>query len=176
MPRTRQAKEEMLTNFAEKWSNAEVAVVAEYSGLTVEQMETLRKDLKKSNSEFLVVKNTLARRVLDEAGAEKLSGELKGQIGFALGYEGIGDAPKILLDFAKNNEKLVVACGFAEGEIADSARVEAWSKMPSRTDLLGMLVSSLQSPLGGLVSQLSAPISNFVGTLEALAQKRAEEG
>jgi ribosomal protein L10 len=176
MPKSRQAKEQMLNNFAEKWSRAEVAVVTQYSGLSVEQMETLRKELKKNHSEFLVVKNTLAKRVLDEAGATELSSEIDGQVGFALGYEEIGEAPKVLFDFAKENDKLVVTCGFAEGAVADASRVETWSKLPSRIDLLGSLVSSLQSPIGGLVSQLSAPIANLIGTLDALVIKRGEEG
>jgi large subunit ribosomal protein L10 len=121
-----------------------------------------------------VVKNRLMRRAAAQTESGALSEILKGPTGVAFGMQGAIEAAKVLTEFAKTNEKLSIKGGFLDGKLLTPAQVTALSKVPSREELLSMLMSTMQGPTRNFVGTLHGLLSKFVRTLDAIAQKQGE--
>jgi large subunit ribosomal protein L10 len=133
-------------------------------------MTELRRRLRKANIEYVVIKNTLALRAVNESG---LVGErLKGPTGLVIGRDAVG-AAKVLTDFAKeNDQRPAVKGGLLAGAAIDAAQVKRLASMPSREQMLAELGAGLQSPLGAFVGALNGLLMTFAGALEALKTQR----
>jgi len=158
---TRVEKSELIDNLANIFKESSAIAVCDYKGLTVKNLENLRKLIREVGGQVQVVKNTLANLALTNA--EKTGLELTGTNIFIWSDDQISLA-KVVVKFAKDNEPFVVKQGHFEGEAVDAAHIEAISKMPSREELLGMLLSVW-----------TAPARNFVTGLDNLAKKKEEE-
>ncbi|MDD9951749.1 MAG: 50S ribosomal protein L10, partial [Zetaproteobacteria bacterium] len=158
---TREKKEELREQFAERFNKASASVVAEYSGITAVELAELRVELRKVDTEFKVLKNRVAKKsLLDKAeGCKALEEKLKGPIGVAYMYGDVAAGAKALLAFAKENDKFKVTGGVMEGKSLSSGDVKALSDLPSKEELLGRIVGTLVSPHRGLLQVL-----NGVGT------------
>jgi large subunit ribosomal protein L10 len=149
-------------------------VLADFTGLTVASITDFRRRCREKGVEFRVVKNRLARRAAAEAECSVLDDLLKGPTGIAFGLESPIEPAKVLVDFAKDNEKLVIKGGYLDGKLLSVSEVEALSKVPGREELLAMLMSAMQGPARGLVSCMSGVMRNLVGVMDAYAKKKAE--
>jgi large subunit ribosomal protein L10 len=158
---TRVEKSELIDNLANCFKESSAIAVCDYKGLTVKDLENLRKQVKDVNGKVQVVKNTLANLALTNA--DKTGLELTGTNIFVWSDDQISLA-KIIVKFAKDKEAFVVKQGHFEGEAVDAKHIEAISKMPSREELLGMLLSVW-----------IAPARNFVTGLDNLAKKKESE-
>lgn len=138
-------------------------IFTEYRGLTVEQISALRGQLRAKGCTYKVVKNNFARIAFDEMKIEGLSGYLTGPTAVALSGEEANAAAKILFDFAKEAPALQIKGGFIGGEIYDAVKLEAFSKLPGRLELISMLMSAMQ-----------ATTAKLARTLQAVADKKAE--
>ena len=169
MPRARkEQKAEQVELLTEKLKKARVAVLTDYRGLTVAQMQDLRNRLRSADVEFRVVKNTMARRAAAESGNEALEGELKGPIGIAFGYDELGTPAKLLADFVRSTRlKLDIVGGLIEGRVFGPEQVRQLADLPPREVLLAQLLGTLQSPVAQLVATIQAPVQQLVGLLEA---------
>jgi large subunit ribosomal protein L10 len=164
----RQRKVEQVDQLTAKLRNAKVAVLTDYRGLTVAQMEDLRNKLRAAEVEFRVVKNTMARRAAAESGNDALQSELKGPIGIAFGYDDLGTPAKLLADWVRATRlKLEIVGGLVEGRVFGPAQVRQLADLPPREVLLAQLLGTLQSPVGQLVATVQAPVQQLVGLLEA---------
>ena len=152
-------------------SRATTAVVTDYRGLSVKQLEDLRRRLRAEGIDYIVVKNTLARRAATEAGVPDFTRVLSGPVGLAVGYGELSAPARILAEYYRVNRALPMIAGLAERRVLDQANVRMLADLPSRDVLLGQLAGTLQSPLSSLAGALNSILSNFAATLDAYRAK-----
>ena len=167
---TRSQKEEVVQYLTEEFKNAAAIVDCDYKGMTVPQLESLRRVAKEKGLKVRVVKNTLAMIALKNIGVEDF--QLKDTNVLVWGGD-IVDLAKTVTDFAKENkDAFKIKQGYFEGEVADAAKIEAYSKLPSKEELLGMLLSVWTAPIRNLLYVWNAPKQNFVTVLENIRQQK----
>ena len=166
-------KHESVAKLTDKLSRATSAVITDYRGLTVAQLEELRGQLRNAGVDYVVVKNTLARRAAEAAGKEKLTEVLVGPVGLALGYDDLAAPARVLSEYFRVNKRLPSVAGYVEGTVLDADGVKTLAELPSRDALLSQLAGTLQSPLAQLAGSLDSVTSTFAATLEAYRDKLA---
>jgi large subunit ribosomal protein L10 len=177
MNRTKAQKQEMVTALAEQVAKSPTIYVTDFTGLNVAHITDLRRRLRAVGVEYVVVKNTLARRALSERQLQDggLASFLAGPTALVLaGADPVG-AAKVLTDFAKEFEKPSIKVGLVEGKPVTQAQVKSLAALPSKTQLLAQLGGALQAPMAGFLGVLNGLLYSLVGALEALQTKRAGE-
>jgi large subunit ribosomal protein L10 len=169
------AKAEQAAAMREKLRAAKMALVTEYRGLTAAQLDRLRKELREASGEYKVIKNTLARRVLSEAGYGALEKYLDGPTGWVLSYGDPVSLSKALVKFIDENAKLSVKAGILEGQLLDQAQLKQLAKMPGKKEILGQLLALLQAPAARLLRLVQEPGAQVVRLLESV-RKAKESG
>jgi large subunit ribosomal protein L10 len=173
LPKARkEQKAEQVELLAEKLKKAKVAVLTDYRGLKVSQIQELRGKLRTGNVEYRVVKNTLARRAADSAGYGALESELKGPIAIAFGYDDLSLQPRLINEFVRTTRlKVEVVGGLVEGRVFNRDQIKQLADLPSREVLLAQLLGTLQAPVGQLVGIMQTPVQQLVGVLNAYKSK-----
>ena len=173
MPRARkEQKAEQVELLAEKLKKAKVAILTDYRGLTVSQLQDLRARLRTGDVEYRVVKNTLTRRAAEAAGVPALQKELEGPVAIAFGYDDLATPAKLINDFVRTTRlKLDVKGGLVEGRVFSPNQVKQLADLPSREVLLAQLLGTLQSPVGQLVAIMQTPHQQLLGVLNAYKTK-----
>src|ERR1039457_3473126 len=154
-------------------SRATSAVVTDYRGLTVRQLEELRGRLRAEGIDYIVVKNTLARRAAVDARAAGLADVLIGPVGLAIGYGDLSAPARILFEHFRSTRTLPLVAGLAEGQVLDGNEVRTLAELPPRDVLLSRLAAALLGPLSTLAAALDSPLSTLAATLEAYRDKLA---
>jgi len=170
----RNEKEQLVNELSGKIKGAQALYYTDFTGLNVKRMTDLRRRLRKAGVEYVVIKNTLALRAVNESG---LVGErLKGPTGIVVAHDALAGA-KVLTDFAKeNDQRPSVKGGMFDGRAIDAEQVKRLANMPSREQLLGELGAGLMAPLAAFAGALNGMMYQMVGALEALkAQKDGGE-
>ena len=163
-----QKKLEQVEQLTERLRKAKVAVLTDYRGLTVAQLEDLRARLRGSDVEYRVVKNTLARRAAVDAGHPDFQDVLKGPVAIAFGYDELGVPSRLLAEFARATRlKLDIVGALAEGRVLTADQVRQLADLPPRDVLIAQLLGTLQTPVAQLMATIQAPVSELVGLLEA---------
>lgn len=173
---TRQQKEEQVAELKEKFERATSVFVADYKGLGVAQMETLRGDLRKSEaseSEFRVAKNSVLRLASSGGPAEGLQEHFSGTTSIAISFGDPVALAKTLVDYAKGNEAFELRSALVDGEVLDDAGIKHLSTLPSLDELRGKIVGLLQAPAGKLARLLNEPGGQLA---RVMAAKGSEEG
>ena len=163
MSKNLELKQQTISEITKMFQDAKSVVVVNYSGITVEQVTALRAQCRASKVNYCVLKNTLARRALDDLKITGLDEHLTGPSAFAFGMDDVVAPAKILSEFIDKNEVLKIKGGLMGSEVLTPAKVLELSKVPSREMLLARLLGSLQGSVSG-----------FVRVLDAIAQKRNE--
>ena len=159
---------------AERIGKAQSMVLADFSGLSVEQMTVFRRNCREKSVECRVVKNRLARIAADQSGLEAMKDHLTGPTAILFGAESQVDPAKIIVDFAKENEAMEIKGGFVDGEFLATAEVVALSKIPSRDELLAKMMGSINSPASGLVGTINGVAAALARVIDAAARQKAE--
>lgn len=149
-----------------------VVVVAHYMGMTVAELGELRGQARAAGATVRVTKNTLARRALDGTGYGMITELFKGPTAIAVSSDPTA-APKVLVGFARRNEKLQIIGGGLGGNLLDPAAVRALAELPSLDELRARLLSTINTPASRLVGLLQAPGAQLARVLKALADKDA---
>lgn len=165
-------KKAIVAEVASVAANAHSAVAAEYRGLTVEQLTKLRNDARKAGVYMRVVKNTLARRALEDTGFACMRDGLTGPLVLAFSQTDPGAAAKIVRDFVKDNEKLVVRLVAVSGKLLTPKDLAAVASLPTRDQAISMLMAVMQAPVAKLARTLNAVPVKMVRTLVALREKK----
>ena len=166
----RPEKEKLVAELKAKLDGAKALYYTDFTGLNVKRMTDLRRRLRKANVEYVVIKNTLALRAVNESGL--VSTRLKGQTGLVIAKDAVA-AAKVLADFAKeNDQRPAVKGGLLEGKTLDVDQVKKLATMPSREQMLAQLGAGLQSPIAAFVGALSGLLYTFAGALEGLRTQR----
>jgi large subunit ribosomal protein L10 len=148
-------------------------VVAEFKGLTVAEITSLRRKLREVNAEFRVVKNTLIRLAAKDTDFAAISDLFKGPTAVAFSHGDPVAMAKALKTFAQGSPKVTLKGGFLDGKALSTKDVEALAEVPSREVLLARLAGSLQSPIAGFVRVLAGPQQKLVYALEAIKGTKA---
>ncbi|HEY8444543.1 MAG TPA: 50S ribosomal protein L10 [Bacilli bacterium] len=152
---TLQKKVEQVNEVVEKLKGAGSAVFIHYLGLSVAEVTELRQKLHKQNCELKVVKNNILKRASELAGYEGLDDVFKGPSAVAISKD-TTNASKVLYDFAKTNEKLVVKAGVVEGKVIPLEDLKVLASLPDKNGMLSMLLSVLQAPIRNLAYAIKA--------------------
>jgi large subunit ribosomal protein L10 len=164
---TKEKKGALVSEYVEKLRRSQAVIVTEYRGLTVKQMEAMRRELRSYDSELAVAKNTLISRALREVGMAAPEALLAGPTAVTFIFGDLATPTRALLKYARDTKILVIRGGVM-GQISfDGAGVQSLTDMPSREQLYGQVVGALQAPLVGLVNVLSGPIRGFLNVLNA---------
>ena len=157
---TKTKKAEVVEQLRVAFENTTAVVICDYKGLTVSDLEELRTAAKAKDTSVQVVKNTLATIALNNAG---MSGVEIKDTNIFVWSDDVISASKIAADFAKKTDKFVIKAGYLDGEAADADKIVAFSKLPGREELLGMLAATWM-----------APVANFTIGLDALRRQKEE--
>ncbi|MCB5197273.1 50S ribosomal protein L10 [Deefgea salmonis] len=156
-------KKAVVAEIAAVVANAQTIVIAEYRGIGVASMTALRKQARESGVFLRVLKNTLARRAVEGTPFASLADQMSGPLVYAISEDAVA-AAKVIQNFSKKDEKIKVIAGSYEGKVLTVAEVAQLATIPSRDELLSMLLGVMQ-----------APVAAFARGLGALAAKKAED-
>ncbi len=162
MSLNRSEKEAVISDVTDLAAKAQTLVMAEYRGITVADMTRLRTTARNSGVTLSVLKNTLARRAVAGSAFDIVSGQMTGPLIYSFSVDAVA-AAKVVAEFAKTNEKLVIRAGAYGGKVLDINGVKQLASIPSKEVLLSQLLGLMQSP-----------ISRTARVLAALAGKRSE--
>ena len=164
-------KQAVVSEVAAKLANAQALIVAEYRGLDVARVTQLRAKARQSGLYLRVLKNTLARRAVKGTPFEGLSDQMVGPLMYGIAADPVAGA-KVIADFAKENELFVIKGGAMSNSLMSAKDIKALAALPSRDELLAMLVGTMQAPVTKLVRTLNEVPGKFVRTLAALKEQR----
>ncbi len=166
----RAAKKELVATLNEVFKTSHVVVVAHYSGLTVAQMQTLRRQMKQAGASVKVAKNRLAKIALEGTDAALVAPLLKGPTVIAYSSDPVA-APKVAADFAKANEKFVILGGAMGATALNPDGVKALAALPSLDELRAKIVGLLNAPATKVAQLLNAPATKVARVVQAYASK-----
>jgi large subunit ribosomal protein L10 len=159
------AKAEAIENAKKVLGEYNDFIFADYRGLTVEQITALRDKLREKNAVLKVMKNNFARIAFEDMKVENVADYLKGPTVIAMAKEDANEVAKVLFDFAKDAPTLTVKGAYVEKEVYDAAKIEAFSKVPGKKQLIAMLMSAM-----------NGPVQKLAATLQAYVDKKTAEG
>jgi len=162
-----QQKQAVVAEIAKAVGGAQAIVLAENRGLPVAAMTQLRAKARTSGVYFRVVKNTLVRRAVAETPFAPLADKMVGPLAYGIGTDPVAVA-KVLNDFAKANDKFVIAGGAMPGQVMSAKDIAALAALPSRDELIAKLLGTMQAPATKLLRTLNEVPARFVRTLAAL--------
>jgi large subunit ribosomal protein L10 len=157
--------------------NSKGAILTDYRGLTVAEVSKLRRKLREFGAEYHIVKNTLYKRALGGEISPELENLLKGPTAIVFAKDDIVAPAKAILDFVKETKKqeVKVKGGYIDGKVISVDQVTAISKLPSREQIIGTLIGTLNAPASELVGTLNGIVSEFVRTVQAIADDKQAE-
>ncbi|MGE5328933.1 MAG: 50S ribosomal protein L10 [Deltaproteobacteria bacterium] len=167
------AKKADVQELSDKIKKAQSFVIADYRGITVEEVTNLRNDLRKAKVEYKVIKNTLTRFAAKENGLEELVSYLEGPTAIAISYDDIVAPAKILSEYAKKNDRFKLKAGYVEGKVLNIEEIKQLASIPPKEVLISKLLGSFNAPITGFVNVLNGNIRGLVVALNAIAEKQA---
>jgi large subunit ribosomal protein L10 len=167
----RAQKAENISAIEQDLSRATVAVLAEYRGLTVVQMNRLRRAVRQADGRCRVAKNTLAKRASTSGRYEKLSPMLRGPLALIVGFRDPVTIAKLAVKLAEDFPKLEIKGAVLDGEVLPPAQVKALATLPSREVLMAQLLGLLQAPASQLLRTLNEPAARLARLVDALGKR-----
>ena len=164
-------KQAVVAEVAKQVAGAQAIVMVENRGMRVAAMTQLRAKARASGVYFRVMKNTLVRRAVAETAFAALADKMVGPLAYGIGPDPVAVA-KVLNDFAKGNEKFVIAGGAMPGQVMSAKEITALASLPSRQELLAKLVGTMQAPIAKFVRTLNEVPAKFVRTVAAVRDSR----
>ncbi len=172
-------KNEAVATMHERFAHARIAIVTECTGMPVNQVNDLRKRLRQAKAHLHVVKNTLAVRAIGGTDLVPLRPFFRGQSALVIGYDDPVLPAKVIRDFIKNEkceEKLQLKGAILDGMELDPSRISSVADLPSRPELLSMLLSAFQGPVRGFVGVLGQIVRSIVAVLAAIQENKTQKG
>ena len=167
------AKSKAVQVLQQDLERATAVIVTEYRGLTVQELQDLRRKLRPRGVDYHVVKNSLFARAAEASGRGALRSFLIGPTAVALGTSDEVELAKSFIEETRTFKALKIVGGFLGGRAMNAEDVQALAKLPGKLQLQAMLVGSLQAPLAQAVAVLQAPLAQLIRILEAKSQKAA---
>ena len=165
-------KQTVVAEVAKQLVGAQAIVLAENRGMAVAAMTQLRAKARASGVYFRVMKNTLVRRAVADTPFASLADKMVGPLAYGISADPVAVA-KLLSDFAKGNEKFVIAGGAMPGQLMSAKEISALAALPSREELIARLLGTMQAPIVKLVRTMNEVPGKFVRTLAAVRDAKA---
>lgn len=172
---TRAKKEELVAQYVAQLNDSKAVIIAEYRGLTVRELQQLRAKIREAEGKFFIVKNTLARRAMAEAGLPISEDMLSGPIGFGFCPYNVTSVAKAMTSFAKDQDLLVIKGGLMGTKLIDPAAVRNLADLPPLDVLRAQLLGLINSPASQLAGVVAGGVRQVVNVLNAYAEKGSEE-
>ena len=169
---TKQFKSEKIDALKSKLEKAKVAVVTEYKGFSVEEIQKLRRALQKEGGDYMVTKNTLAKIAVKGTEFEVLTETFKGPIALAFGYEDEVSPAKVVAKFIKDSKKGVILGAALEGNLLSAKEAEALATLPSKEELLAKILGSINSPATGITLSINAVMASLTRAIAAVRDQK----
>jgi large subunit ribosomal protein L10 len=170
----RSDKEAIVAEIVDKASRASAMYFADFSGLTVGEATELRREFRKSGIEYKVVKNTLARKALEQVtGYDGVYVKLVGPTGIAFSYDDAIAPAKIIKKYSEKSGKLKLKVAVLEKQVFDGSQLDQLSKLPGRAELMAGVVGSIHAPISGIVGAIGAVMRDLVNVIDAIEKKKA---
>ncbi|MFH1117552.1 MAG: 50S ribosomal protein L10 [Pseudomonadota bacterium] len=175
---TREEKAKQVEWFREQFQDVGGLFLADYKGLSVEDLNALRRELRPHGASFKVLKNTLVRLAYTDTDVAVLKDDVAGTRAAAWTHDEntVPTLAKVLVGFAKTHPKFEVVCGVLGGKKVEPSEVEALSKLPSREQLLGIFLGTAMAPVSAFVGTLAAVPRSFLTVLKAIEEQKATPG
>lgn len=172
----RTEKAQMLEVLEKDMAKSKNAILFGFAGLKVVEVTELRRQVRATDSKYLVVKNTLALRATKGTPLEAVSEHFVGDTAIAYNESNAVPLAKVLTTFAKTNPKLVFKGGLVEGRPIQATEIQAIADLPSREELVSKLLFVMQSPMRRLVTVLNGPVRNLAGVIQQIAEQKSKSG
>ena len=170
----RSEKEQIVSEMVDAVGRAKSLFFTDFTGLTVEQATELRREFRKSGVQYRVVKNTLVQRALESIGGyDMMYDKLVGPTGVAFASEDPVIPAKIIKQFSLKHKKLSLKACVLENEVFDGSRLDELASLPSRKELMGAMVGSVQSPLAGVPNVVHAVLRDLASVVSEIEKKKA---
>lgn len=170
-------KEAVVAELTDVLNRANGVYLTDFTWLDVPAFTLLRKQLREESISCRVIKNRLGKLAVQRAGIEGLDAVLRGPTGLVCAAEDPVAPARVLSKFAEEGDgKPAIKAGYVDGDIFFDDQIERLAQIPPREVLLGQMVSAMQSPISGLAFTLNGILQKLVGTLQAVAEKKQEEG
>lgn len=177
MPLTRAQKEARVAELTKELEGKNVVLLGDFTGMDVATATEMRSKFRAASVDFRVVKNTLAKRAMKDAGLSDLVSHMTGPNGFVLAQGDPAEAAKILVEFEKGKKTPQIRTGIIDAAIVTAEEIRRIAELPSRDVLLAQIAAGFQAPVAGLARLLHELSRKLVATLDAVAkQKGAESG
>lgn len=172
---TKAFKNDKVALIKEKIDKAQVAVVSEYTGLSVEEITKLRRELQKEGGDYMVTKNTLAKIAIKGTPYEVLAETLKGPIAIAFGFTDQVAPAKVLSKFIKDTKKGEIIAAAMDGQLMSAEEAKALANLPSREELYAKMLGCINSPASGIANSVNAVMSSLVRAVAAVRDQKSAQ-
>lgn len=170
--KNREQKAEAISQFSEGIGSATNAFVLDFKGITVPQVTELRKQVRETGSEYVVIKNTLALIAVKDLALKKLSGHFTGMTAVAYNTTDAVALAKVLTKFAKDVPVVQFKGAMLGGQVVPASEIQNIANLPSREELLGKLLYLMQHPIRGLAVVLNGTLRNFAVVVDQIAKQK----
>jgi large subunit ribosomal protein L10 len=171
---TKEEKEKQVAWFREQFKDVRGLFLTKFDGLTVQEMNQLRRELRKVGGSFKVLKNTLVRLAYKDTNVAVLADDVMGPraAAWTSSDDCVPTMAKILVDFAKTHPKLELRQGVLNGKLIDPTDLDVLSKLPSREELLSRVLGTMKAPIGAFVGTLAAVPRSLLNVLKAIEEQK----
>lgn len=169
---TKAQKKELVKDLAQKIKESKSVVFADFKGVKVKDLTELKKELRKEGISFKVLKKTLINIALKEAGVEASTKEMEGQVAISTSPKDEVAPAKIISKFSKANENIKILGGVLESKSMTIEEVKSLAMLPSKEELLGKLVGTIQAPISGFANVLAGNIRGLVQVLKGIGESK----
>ncbi len=169
---TKAFKSEKIDAMKEKFEKAQVAVVTEYKGYSVDEITTLRRNLQKEGGDYMVTKNTLAKIAAKGTNYEAIVDLCKGPIAVAFGFEDQVSPAKVVSKFIKDSKKGEILGAVLEGNLLSADEAKALANLPSKEELYAKMLGSINSPASGIVGAVNAVMASLTRAMAAVRDQK----
>ena len=170
---TKAFKQDKVSQIKEKIDKAQVAIVTEYKGYSVEEITNLRRALQKEGGDYMVTKNTLAKLAIKDTPYEVLAETLKGPIAIAFGFDDQVAPAKALSKFIKDTKKGEILAAAMDGRLMSAAEAKALATLPSKEEIYAKMLGCINSPASGIANSVNAVMSSLVRAIAAVRDQKS---
>ena len=170
---TKAFKDEKIEKIKEKVDKAQVAILTNYQGLTVEEITKLRRSIQKGGGDYMVTKNTLTKIAIKDTPYEVLSDSLKGPSAIAFGFEDPVSPAKALSQFIKEAKKGEIVAAVLEGKLLTAQEAKALANLPTKEELFAKMLGCVNSPATGIVGSINAVMAQLTRAMAAVRDQKS---
>ncbi|MDP3900266.1 MAG: 50S ribosomal protein L10 [bacterium] len=174
MPITKQQKVMIIKDLTDKLSRSKSVFFSKFFGTSANDINDLRRQFRQAGSEYIVAKKTLLDRIFSESEINGVKAkEMSGEVAAIFSYDDEVAPAKVLNDFSKKHESMEIIGGVLEKKYIDAAQVKALAQLPSKHQLYGMVVGTINAPISGFVNALAGNLKNVLYVLKAVGEKKS---